>query len=227
MSKRGILYEKLVHILSFFPSNKMTEDFFNETFLVADRMGDELSEESVEHIDSEGVQLDNGTFMSWLDIPTDELEFIVDRMRSAWEDSPKAELIKKYYPNIYDIPLTDVSASDVQALPTLSTEQQPYSGFAFEEDWKVIQSYDRSNLLPLNELKRQIAMYGLIAELWHLDDVKMRAKKFAEGNDNIPSELTDQQAWDILKLVHSRHDCESGISWDNIDSHIEQYFDGE
>ena len=41
-----------------------------------------------------------------------------------------------------------------------------------------------------------------IAAIWGIDDVKA-----------VRPELTDQQAWEVLKLVDRRHDAEVGINW--------------
>lgn len=54
-----------------------------------------------------------------------------------------------------------------------------------------------------------------IAIIWHLDDVKGRAKE----ND---IDLDDDLARQVLKLMESRHNCNYGITWDTIDSYINE-----
>lgn len=44
-----------------------------------------------------------------------------------------------------------------------------------------------------------------IAIEWGIEDVQ-----------NVREDLTDAQAWQVLKAVESRHDAEIGINWDYL-----------
>ena len=45
---------------------------------------------------------------------------------------------------------------------------------------------------------------------WEIEDVK-----------SLDSELTDEQAWEILLLVDKNHDANIGINWDVLEYYIQ------
>jgi len=51
-----------------------------------------------------------------------------------------------------------------------------------------------------------------IAIIWNTDDVK-----------RLDKDLTDDQAWEILKNVEKDHDCNTGITWNVIENEIELF----
>lgn len=55
-----------------------------------------------------------------------------------------------------------------------------------------------------------------IASWWHIDDVKEQYL-----GDGEYSELTDEEAREVLRLADKYHDCEKGINWEVLDSWAE------
>ena len=52
-----------------------------------------------------------------------------------------------------------------------------------------------------------------IASWWHIDDVKEQYL-----GDGEYSELTDEEAREVLRLADKYHDCENGLNWEVFDS---------
>lgn len=52
-----------------------------------------------------------------------------------------------------------------------------------------------------------------IASWWHIDDVKEQYL-----GDEEYSELTDEEAREVLRLADKYHDCENGLNWEVFDS---------
>ena len=57
-----------------------------------------------------------------------------------------------------------------------------------------------------------------VAEWWHIDDI-IEQDNGAEDEDW--SDLTQDEAREVLRLMIKEHDCEIGINWDVIDSWID------
>ena len=57
-----------------------------------------------------------------------------------------------------------------------------------------------------------------MAEWWHIDDI---IEQDDGAEDEEPSDLTKDEAREILRLMSKYHDCEVGINWDMIDSWID------
>ena len=57
------------------------------------------------------------------------------------------------------------------------------------------------------EQRRQIAI------IWSADDVKQ-----------VRPDLTDDQAWEVLKLCDKRHDCDVGFTWSFIELIADELF---
>ena len=52
-----------------------------------------------------------------------------------------------------------------------------------------------------------------IASWWHIDDIKEQYL-----GDEEYSELTDEEAREVLRLADKYHDCENGLNWEVFDS---------
>ena len=61
------------------------------------------------------------------------------------------------------------------------------------------------DLSELLEQRRQIAL------VWGVEDVQ-----------EVRPDLTDDQAWQVLQAAHRHHDCEIGLTWQNL-----EWFAGE
>lgn len=48
-----------------------------------------------------------------------------------------------------------------------------------------------------------------IAIIWNTEDVK-----------RIDQDLTDDQAWEVLKNIEKDHDCNTGITWQVIENEV-------
>lgn len=59
-----------------------------------------------------------------------------------------------------------------------------------------------------------------IASWWHIDDVKEQYL-----GDGEYSELTDEEAREVLRLADKYHDCEIGLNWEVLDSWAEHVRD--
>jgi len=58
----------------------------------------------------------------------------------------------------------------------------------------------------------------IAAAIWGVDDVLERAK---EREINV----TEEQARNILELIHRRQDATLGITWDTIDCYLEESYE--
>jgi hypothetical protein len=57
-----------------------------------------------------------------------------------------------------------------------------------------------------------------VAEWWHIDDIIQQD----DGAEDEPhSDLTEDEAREVLRLMTKEHDCEVGINWDVIDAWID------
>jgi hypothetical protein len=57
-----------------------------------------------------------------------------------------------------------------------------------------------------------------VAEWWHIDDIIQQD----DGAEDEPhSDLTEDEAREVLRLMIKEHDCEVGINWDVIDAWID------
>jgi hypothetical protein len=57
-----------------------------------------------------------------------------------------------------------------------------------------------------------------IASWWHIDDIIQQDN----GAEDEPySDLTHEEAREVLRLMDKYHDCDVGINWDVIDSWID------
>ena len=61
---------------------------------------------------------------------------------------------------------------------------------------------------------------GYIHIKWHIDDVKATAERMGITSGH----MTDEDAEEILEIVERRHDANTGISWDVIEAHIDDYY---
>lgn len=57
-----------------------------------------------------------------------------------------------------------------------------------------------------------------VAEWWHIDDI---IEQDNGAEDEPYSDLTEDEAREVLRLMTKEHDCEVGINWDVIDAWIE------
>lgn len=55
-----------------------------------------------------------------------------------------------------------------------------------------------------------------IAHIWRVDDVQQ-----------LRPDLSDEQAWEVLKTIDERLDSEHGISWEDIETIAEELFPEE
>jgi hypothetical protein len=61
-----------------------------------------------------------------------------------------------------------------------------------------------------------------VAEWWHIDDIIQQD----DGAEDEPhSDLTEDEAREVLRLMIKEHDCEVGINWDVIDNWIDHVKD--
>ena len=57
-----------------------------------------------------------------------------------------------------------------------------------------------------------------VAEWWHIDDI---IEQDNGAEDEPYSDLTEDEAREVLRLMIKEHDCEVGINWDVIDAWID------
>jgi hypothetical protein len=57
-----------------------------------------------------------------------------------------------------------------------------------------------------------------VAEWWHIDDI---IQQDDGAEDESHSDLTEDEAREVLRLMTKEHDCEVGINWDVIDAWID------
>jgi hypothetical protein len=57
-----------------------------------------------------------------------------------------------------------------------------------------------------------------VAEWWHIDDI---IEQDNGAEDEPYSDLTEDEAREVLRLMVKEHDCEVGINWDVIDAWID------
>ena len=74
------------------------------------------------------------------------------------------------------------------------------------DGWKIPQPEDVKRLVDPNWM----------ASWWHIDDVKEQYL-----GDGEYSEISDDEAREVLRLMDKYHDCEVGINWDVIDAWID------
>lgn len=81
-------------------------------------------------------------------------------------------------------------------------------------------SIDIEDLIEFNDLKdreidihEELAKSSMIALVWSIGDVKDRRP-----------DLSDSQAWDVLKRCEHEHDANHGITWDTIDQTAYEMF---
>ncbi len=55
-----------------------------------------------------------------------------------------------------------------------------------------------------------------ISSWWHIDDVKEQYM-----GDGEYSEITDEEAREVLRLADKYHDCEVGLNWEVLDSWVD------
>jgi hypothetical protein len=60
-----------------------------------------------------------------------------------------------------------------------------------------------------------LAEYRQVAIVWDTGDVT-----------SVRPDLTDRQAWEVLKLAGQNHDATEGINWDVLDAHAEFLYGG-
>jgi hypothetical protein len=58
-----------------------------------------------------------------------------------------------------------------------------------------------------------LAKFGMIGCIWSIEDVQ-----------GIRSDLSDEQAWQVLEAVARRHDANYGVSWATVESLAEVLF---
>ena len=66
------------------------------------------------------------------------------------------------------------------------------------------------------ELKRLLDQQRQVAVIWEVDDVLV-----------LRPELTDDEAWAVLKDAHQYHDAGIGLNWESIESAAESLFGPE
>ena len=57
-----------------------------------------------------------------------------------------------------------------------------------------------------------------VAEWWHIDDI---IEQDDGAEDETYSDLTKDEAREVLRLMMKEHDCEVGLNWDVIDGWID------
>ncbi len=57
----------------------------------------------------------------------------------------------------------------------------------------------------MQQIEKDLEALGFIGVFWHIDDVK-----------EVRPDLTDDQCWQVLERVGSKHDCTVGIDWEVI-----------
>ena len=57
-----------------------------------------------------------------------------------------------------------------------------------------------------------------VADWWHIDDI---IEQDNGAEDEPYSDLTEDEAREVLRLMIKEHDCEIGINWDVIDEWID------
>ena len=57
-----------------------------------------------------------------------------------------------------------------------------------------------------------------VAEWWHIDDI---IEQDNGAEDEPHSDLSEDEAREVLRLMIKEHDCEVGINWDVIDAWID------
>lgn len=63
------------------------------------------------------------------------------------------------------------------------------------------------------QIHELLASRKKIAVIWCVDDVQC-----------VRPDLSDDQAWEVLKLVEKCHDCTCGITWDTLEITAESLF---
>ena len=71
----------------------------------------------------------------------------------------------------------------------------------------------RKQELTIEQIKIALAEHGYIGDLWHTDDVLQECP-----------ELTEEQAWQVLKACEDSHDANIGINWEVISFHADDLF---
>jgi hypothetical protein len=88
---------------------------------------------------------------------------------------------------------------------------------------KISIEFEVSGEYEAEALRRRAEMLNSpdwLASWWHIDDVKEQYL-----GDGEYSELTDDEAREVLRLADKYHDCEVGINWEVLDSwadHVKQ-----
>lgn len=65
----------------------------------------------------------------------------------------------------------------------------------------------------MKEITTALAELGFIADLWHIEDVQQ-----------VRPDLTDQQAWSVLRACMDDRDANIGINWDVVGIHAAVLF---
>ena len=71
--------------------------------------------------------------------------------------------------------------------------------------------------MTLGDIHAELRKLGFIGIFWGIEDVKQVAK------DDYNTELSDEDAWDVLNKIEHHHDCNYGVTWDNIHLELEGY----
>lgn len=64
-----------------------------------------------------------------------------------------------------------------------------------------------------------------ISITWSTEDVKQQLIEMQEKGHYTGKTLSDDEAWKILKEVKESHDCNYGITWETIESSIDNFFE--
>jgi hypothetical protein len=122
-----------------------------------------------------------------------------------------------------------VEFDDAQEMDNVSREY-------FFNDWEalrdgIVNVWELAAVEPakptareINDAKAVLEHAGNIVILWHIDDVR---KREFDVNEDKARLITDDDAQAILYGIKENHDCNHGITWDDIDAHTNAYFEDE
>ena len=75
--------------------------------------------------------------------------------------------------------------------------------------------------MTLSQIHEELRKLGCIGLIWSIEDVKSLVE--TDYQDTI----SDEDAWDILESVEQNHDCNYGVTWDNLHWEIKNYFENK
>ena len=72
---------------------------------------------------------------------------------------------------------------------------------------------DQESVAIDRQIQQLLAKNRQIAAIWSIEDVK-----------GVRSDLTDEQAWEVLQQVGDIHDAEYGINWTTLETVADDFF---